>query len=217
MRKHMKQLITFALVLGLSAPAFANERRQVRHEFFDYAKVTDVNPLYKKVSYEHPVRECWIEQQQHVIRNQQRHTGNTNNRKPASSNTGDVLIGGIIGGVIGNQLGRGSSSKKRDGATAFGALVGSVLANEASSSSRHRNNKRRRHSQDGIQYSTSTVTRPVEQCENTVEIRYEKRIFAYDVTYDYRGRTYSTRMKKNPGSRIKLKVNVEPVNHRHTD
>ncbi|MBX2836409.1 MAG: glycine zipper 2TM domain-containing protein [Gammaproteobacteria bacterium] len=209
----MNRLITVALVLGMSTPAFADDRRQVRHQFYEYADVVDVSPIYRQVSYEHPKRECWIEEQQHVIRNQQIIEDRPTNHRQRSSNGGDVLIGGIIGGVIGNQLGRGGSSKTRDGATALGAIVGSVIANEASGGgTRHRNNHRQRNqSASSHRHSTTTITRPVEHCKNTVEIRYEKRIVAYDVTYDYRGRTYSTRMKSDPGSQIRLKVNVEPV------
>lgn len=211
----MKQLITIALVLGLASPAFADDRRQVRHQHFEYADVIDVEPLYRKVSYEQPKRECWIEDQQHIIQNEHRREEHRNHRQRASSSGsgGDLLIGGIIGGVIGNQITKGSSSRTRDGATALGAIVGSVIANEARGSS-GQSNKRQRHSQNNTRHSTTTVTRPVERCENTVEIRYEKRIYAYDVTYEYQGRTYSTRMAKDPGRRIKLKVNVEPVAYR---
>lgn len=208
----MKQLISIALVLGLASPAFADDRRQVRHQHFEYADVIDVEPLYRKVSYEQPKRECWVENQQHVVQNQHQYEGNRNHRQRTSGSGGDLLIGGIIGGVIGNQITKGSRSSTRDGATALGAIVGSVIANEARGSTTHRN-KRQRHA-NNTRHSTTTVTRPVERCENTVEIRYEKRLYAYEVTYEYRGQTYSTRMANDPGSQIRLKVNVEPVPNR---
>jgi uncharacterized protein YcfJ len=33
----------------------------------------------------------------------------------------------------------------------------------------------------------------------------------YEVTYDYRGRNYTTMMSYDPGERIKLHVSVEPA------
>ena len=36
-------------------------------------------------------------------------------------------------------------------------------------------------------------------------------IIGYDVDYQYQGRTYSTRMDHQPGSRIRVAVRVEPL------
>ncbi|MBC7859391.1 MAG: hypothetical protein H7Z39_11560, partial [Burkholderiaceae bacterium] len=33
----------------------------------------------------------------------------------------------------------------------------------------------------------------------------------YEVTYDYRGRNYTTMMSYDPGERIKLRVSIEPM------
>ena len=32
----------------------------------------------------------------------------------------------------------------------------------------------------------------------------------YDVTYDYRGHSYTTVMNRDPGNRVRLRVSVEP-------
>ncbi len=36
------------------------------------------------------------------------------------------------------------------------------------------------------------------------------RVSGYNVTYEYGGRTYSTRTNYNPGNRIRVRVNVDP-------
>ena len=42
---------------------------------------------------------------------------------------------------------------------------------------------------------------------------YETRTTGYNVEYDYRGRTYTNFMSYDPGQRIRLRVNVEPMNN----
>jgi uncharacterized protein YcfJ len=42
---------------------------------------------------------------------------------------------------------------------------------------------------------------------------YETRTTGYNVEYDYRGRIYSNFMSYDPGQRIRLRVNVEPMNN----
>jgi uncharacterized protein YcfJ len=48
----------------------------------------------------------------------------------------------------------------------------------------------------------------VRQCR-TVDV-WETRTVGYEVTYDYRGRNYTSIMSYDPGQRIKLRVSVEP-------
>jgi len=185
--------------------------RNQSNQFTEYARVVNVVPIYKRVSYQQPKRECWIEEQQHVIR----YEGQNKKRRHNSHSTGDVLIGGVIGGVIGNQLSRKSSSGARTGATVAGAIIGSALAGE----SNHRNNRNKRHRRHSnkrhYQYDRQPVyeTRPVKRCENTTETHYKERLQGYDVTYRYRGENFITRMKRDPGDRIKVQVSVRPLRH----
>ncbi len=108
------------------------------------------------------------------------------------SDPGAVLIGGIIGGVIGHQFGGGHG---RDVATAAGALIG---ANHAA---RHNS------------YPGRVVERTVYEtnCRSVRPARYEDRIDGYDVTYRYHGRIYHTRMPYDPGQRVRVRMNVEPL------
>ncbi len=48
-------------------------------------------------------------------------------------------------------------------------------------------------------------------CEIQTEYHNEERIDGYNVTYRYRGRHFTTRMKRDPGRRIRVRVRVEPA------
>ena len=209
----MKQLITATVLLGISNLAIAADAPQLRHRFTEFANVIEVEPVYKRVRYEKPQKECWIEQEEHVVvrEGSKQRFGQPRGR---SYSGGDAIIGGIIGGVIGNQIGKRSGRGARNGATVAGAIVGSVIANEARGSdySRHRRYNDRVETRRS-QPQRQVVTRPVERCRETTHTSYEQRVQAYDVTYEYRGKIFTTRMKRDPGDRIELQVNIAPARH----
>lgn len=103
---------------------------------------------------------------------------------------GAVLVGALIGGVIGHQFGGGHG---RDVATAAGAFIGANHAAYNSSGQR-------------------VVEREVVEtrCERVRAARYEDELAGYDVTYRYHGRLYHTRTASDPGSRIRVRVDVSP-------
>ena len=107
-------------------------------------------------------------------------------RSPAGS-----IIGGIAGAVLGNQVGDGSG---RVAATAAGAIAGSVIGDRASNSN----------ARQGVQEQAVRQCRMVDA--------YETRTVGYDVTYDYRGQSYTSTMSYDPGQRLRVRVSVEPVN-----
>jgi uncharacterized protein YcfJ len=49
----------------------------------------------------------------------------------------------------------------------------------------------------------------VRQCR--VVDAYESRTNGYDVTYEYRGQTYTSLMNRDPGNRVRLRVSVQPL------
>lgn len=101
------------------------------------------------------------------------------------------LIGAIAGGVIGHQFGGGGG---RAVATAVGAMVGAgVGANTAAANTPY-------YEQTGYQ----------ERCRTVADSHYENRIEAYDVTYRYNGRVYTTRLPYDPGDCIAVDVDVRP-------
>lgn len=220
----MKKTIALIAFIGISNVATAADSPRLQHRFTDYAQVLDVEPVYKRVEYKKPQRECWIEQEEQIVtyEGSNQNFGRSTSGTQSSHRGGDAIIGGIIGGVIGNQIGRHGGRGARNGATIAGAIVGSVLANEASSSvsrstssgDSYRHRRQRRVEQPVIQNtrpSRTVTTRPVERCRETVQTSYEQRIRAYDVTYRYRGQTFTTRMKRDPGDRIELQINVAPA------
>lgn len=213
----MKQLIAATVLVGISNLAIAADAPRLKHRFTEYANVVDVEPVFRQVRYEKPQKECWIEQQEQVVTREgsRQQFGQRINRSNSSrSYSGaDALVGGLIGGVIGNQLGKGGNRGARNGATVAGAIVGSVIANEARGSdvTRHRRSNNRRI--ESRQPQRVITTRPVEKCRETVHTAYEQRVQAYDVTYEYRGRTFTTRMKRDPGDQIELQVNLAPARH----
>lgn len=99
----------------------------------------------------------------------------------APSGAGSV-IGAIAGGVLGNQIGHGGG---RAAATIVGTLGGALIGN-------------------GIETSNSRHVQNVQQC-NT-QVTYESRTVAYDVTYEYAGRQFTTQMSYDPGPTLPLQV-----------
>jgi len=211
----MKKVIAATVLLGISNVALAANSQ--RHHFTEYATVIDVEPIFKRVRHEKPQKECWIEQEEHVVirEGSNQSFGSTRQLSSSRSHSGtDAVIGGLIGGVIGNQLGRKSGRGARNGATVAGAIVGSVIANEVRGNdvSRHRRHKRRHETHRTLPQRVVT-TRPVEHCKETMHTSYEQRVQGYNVTYNYRGKTLTTRMDRDPGDQIELRVNVSPTGH----
>jgi len=101
-----------------------------------------------------------------------------------------MIIGGIIGGAIGNQFGAGHG---RQAATVAGTLLGGAVGRDAT---RH----------DDHSYSS------VEQrCRVRRDYVEEQYISAYRVTYRYGDRTYTKTMARDPGDRLRVRVDVSPV------
>lgn len=100
---------------------------------------------------------------------------------------GGALLGALVGGVVGHGLGEGFG---RVAATGLGAVAGSVIGDRAEAA------------------NTPADTVPVRSCQtvNTVE----NRVVGYDVTYEYNGQRYTTRLAQDPGDRIALNVSVAP-------
>jgi len=106
-----------------------------------------------------------------------------------------VILGSIIGGAIGNELGHGRSNKK------LGAVVGSILggsiANDLSKGHRHgHGHKQIRHER---------------VCTTIDKIRYQEELVGYNVRYKYKGQVYHTTMANKPGHRIRIAVNINPI------
>lgn len=117
---------------------------------------------------------------------------------PRSSGAGAV-IGALIGGVAGNALGHGSYGGRRGphgyspgygsnrgATTAIGAIAGGLIG----------------HSVENAQASSGYET--VRRC--STQTAYQQQTVGYDVTYEYAGRRYTTRMDRDPGPWLPIQV-----------
>ena len=152
-----------------------------QHDFYDYARVIRVRPIYREVEVSRPIRECWQEPVYHTSHGQHK-------------SAGGMLAGGLIGGIIGHQIGNGRGKKV---ATAVGTLIGAQIGHEAV------NGHRQQHNESVAGYE--------EHCKTRHQVSYEEVVDAYDVTYKYRGQRYHVEMPYDPGKRIKMRIQFTPV------
>lgn len=190
-------LAAAALLATLSTQALADhDNRSYRAEtvsangyarrsgpVYDYATVISARPIVRYVTVTTPVRECWEDTEYYTV------------RRPSGSGTARTLVGALIGGVVGHQIGSGRGN---DAATVAGTLIGAAVANDGA----------RRRGEVGY---TEEHARPVTRCETRYQQREEERIDGYDVIYRYRGQKYQTRMPHDPGSKLRIRVDVRPV------
>ncbi len=149
---------------------------------YQYAQVVTSNPIYETVSYTVPVQECRQE------------TVAYHDTPRARSAT--VPIGGaIIGGAIGNAVGHKKRNKQ------VGAVVGAVLGGSIGADIA----RQRREAHAPVRYGTEEV------CHTVNERRVEEQLAGYAVTYRYGGETYTTTMDRDPGSTLRVRVQVTPL------
>jgi uncharacterized protein YcfJ len=111
-------------------------------------------------------------------------------RERGQRSVGGAIIGGVTGGLIGSQIGKG---RGRTAAAAVGAITGTIVGDRIDN--------------DHDDYDR-VVERPVRTCRKVDH--WESRAVGYEVTYEYRGHTYTTVMDRDPGDRIPVNVNVTP-------
>ena len=102
------------------------------------------------------------------------------------------IVGAILGGIIGNQFGGGSG---QDAMTLAGATLGHAIAKDS---------QRRKNPQ---KFYASLEDR----CGINTEWKESRVVLGWDVTYEYQGVQYLTRMAEEPGEQIQVQVNIEPV------
>lgn len=181
MSKSLSRMLKTAAVLSLGAGTMWMSSAALAQTQYVYADVLESRPIYQSVTVSVPREECWQEQ----VRVKDRHRSDS--RTPA-------LISAIVGGAIGNAVGNNSSSRK------VGTVVGAVLGHSVgrdivAANSRH----------EPARYQT------VQHCNVVDEYYDEERLMGYQVRYHYNGEDFSVRMDDDPGERIRLRVQVEPV------
>lgn len=112
-------------------------------------------------------------------------------QQQAERGVGGSIVGGLAGGLLGHQVGGG---RGKTAATVAGAIAGAVVGDRVTNSD----------AQPG-----AVTEQQVKQCR-TVD-HFESRTSGYEVTYDYRGRNYTSIMSYDPGTKVRLRVSVEPM------
>jgi uncharacterized protein YcfJ len=126
-----------------------------------------------------PHRECWDEE---VSERDQP-------RGRRERGLGGTIIGGLAGGLLGSQVGGGNG---KTAAAAVGAVTGAVVGD-------HLEN-------DDDRGYASSRTRSVQRCKDVTDSHEE--VVGYDVKYRFNGRTFTTRMKQDPGNTVRVGITV---------
>ena len=175
--------VAAAITLTTMVPAFAYY--QSGHDAgVDYARVEHVVPLTRISQTPVSREECWDQPVTYT---------RTPQYPPAHSYT-PTIAGGIVGAIVGNQFGSGSG---KDWATVAGATLGASMGRDYTT---------RRAYRAGTSYTTTE-----HHCRMVTDYREEELQDGYLVTYSYNGRQFETRMDHHPGDRIKVKIDIVPV------
>jgi uncharacterized protein YcfJ len=101
-----------------------------------------------------------------------------------------AVVGGVAGGLLGSRFGQGNG---RVAGAAVGAGVGAIVGD-------------RLDNRDAP--SANAAPAPVQHCQQVDHL--ETRTTGYQVTYEYDGQRFLTRLPYNPGSQLRVNVSVTP-------
>jgi uncharacterized protein YcfJ len=174
-------------LLCFSVSAYADHGQSRGNSYYTYGQVLEVEPNYVHSIESVPEKSC--------TQVQVRQTHHRPHRRRDEGTLIPSLLGGLLGGVIGHQFGGGNG---KTALTILGAFAGSKIA---SSSNHHHQHDR--HSQARVREHCTIVERWVETT----------RIKNYSVTYRYKGNVFTKTTPENPGSRIRIRVQVDPVDN----
>ena len=149
---------------------------------YDEARVLDSTPIYRVVESSRPREECWEED-----------IAYTERRSYGQSATPGIL-GAVIGGALGNAVGH--RKRNQQVGTVVGAILGGSIGSDIG---------RNRNSRSDTYYET------VERCRTVYINEQEEKLVGYDVRYSYNGSQHTVRMPEDPGSTVRVRVDVEPV------
>lgn len=151
---------------------------------YDYAQVLRADPIYERVVYTEPQEQCDDDSEYERIGAQ----------RSSGGSAGGTILGAVVGGVLGHQIGKGDGRKA---ATVGGAVIGGVIGNRAGGGG------------GGNDGYGRDVVRP--GCRTVAVEREEHNLVGYDVEYRYKGDVYMSRLDRDPGSQLRVRVAVSPV------
>ena len=174
----MRKYILFMVMATCSGTVWAAD-------FVDTAKVVSSTPILERVS--EPRQECWNE----TVSS----TGAVTKSAPVEEHSvGGALLGGVIGGVVGSQIGQGHGNTVATGAGAIaGAIIGDRVASQNAS-------QQAQATQDVPQVREEKHCRQIESFRDVIR--------GYNVTYQYNGKTATTRLASQPGDTVQVSVGV---------
>jgi uncharacterized protein YcfJ len=205
----------------------ADRYGQADGAYYDYARVVRVDPVYD-TAYGYPAsgQRCTSRQDTYAgdgYNNGYPNSGSYGNGYPngygnngyygnqqgtTAGRTVATVIGGVLGAALGSQVGGGSA---RYATAAVGSMVGGIAGQRV-----YENTQRNRYPRTGTvevcdPVQVDSYGNPVSYTQSGYDGRIDnRRVTAYDVTYEYAGRTYTTRTAYNPGSRMRVRVAVSP-------
>ena len=181
-----KATLALAILSTLAVPAAFGE------SFGDRARVLSSRPVYERI----PVtrEECWNDR---VRGYEERRVTRTDTGAPIGAGT---VLGAVVGGAIGRQF--GDSNRGRNQGTAAGAIVGGIIGHQIESDNAGRPVER-------TEVERVPVERNVERCRTVEEVR--EATIGYDVRYEFAGREFTTRLPRDPGRFLRVRVQVEPT------
>jgi len=100
-----------------------------------------------------------------------------------------AIVGGVAGGLLGSRFGEGNG---RIAGAAAGAGVGAIVGDRL----------------DNRDSGSNATAGTVQHCQQVDH--FETRTTGYEVTYEYEGQRFLTRLPYNPGSQLRVNVSVTP-------
>ena len=181
-----KLILSCAIAAAFATSAQASrghyDQEQYDNGFADYARVDHVEPIVREIRVSTPREECYQEEVRYIER-------------PGflQANTG-LLLGGLAGGLLGGQIGHGSGRKI---ATIGGSLLGAGVGYD------YQNRYHPARERERVSYE--------DRCRTVEEVHTEERVEGYDVSYRYQGKRFQTQLPYDPGDRIRVGVDVRPL------
>jgi uncharacterized protein YcfJ len=183
MKMFQHKLFAAVLVSALSGTAFAEQQHEV---------ILESPQTVEKIVYARVVRVSPVfhyvsntrpvkECWEEPVSRQRYYRGNSGS---------STLAGGLLGGIIGHQIGHGHN---RPISTALGTIIGAQIGHDSGTRGTYTTHETYRN-----------VCRVTEQ-----EDGFEAVQDGYEVSYLFEGKKYNTHLPYDPGSRIKLKVQVD--------
>lgn len=132
--------------------------------------------------------------------------GNYGSRPSNAGANVATVIGGLIGAAVGSQVGGGSA---RYATAAIGSMVGGMAGRQVYDNTRRPMRTASVVVCDPIPVNQAYGSGYADRDAGGYGAE-DSRVSGYDVTYEYAGRTYTTRTGYNPGNRIRVRVDVSP-------